>query len=94
MRVRVRVPGRSGELRRPGGGYLRSEQGEADGVQRGEVAGSRSRSAHAAHLNTKPHNTLLIVRGSPRRPRRPRPAAAPRTPLADNYSSAAAARDY
>lgn len=91
--MRVRVPGRSGELRRPGGGYLRSEQGEADGVQRGEVAGSRSRSAHAAHLNTKPHNTLLIVRLA-RQPARPRPAAAPRTPLADNYSSAAAARDY
>lgn len=35
--------------------YLRGEQSETDRVQRGEVARGRTGTAHAAHLDTKPH---------------------------------------
>lgn len=35
--------------------YLRSEQGETDWIQRGEVACGCARAAHTAHLDTKPH---------------------------------------
>lgn len=44
------------------GRYLRGEQGQAEWVERGEVGRGCAGSAHAAHLDTKPHNTLLIVR--------------------------------
>lgn len=55
-----------------GGSYLRSEQGETDRVQRGEVARGRARSAHAAHLDTKPHkHATHRARVYPR----PRPSA-------------------
>lgn len=61
----------SGGATRPAAAYLRGEQGETDRVQSGQVTRGRARAANAAHLDTKPHNTLLIVRvrAHPPRPR-------------------------
>lgn len=70
--------------------YLRGEQGETDRVQGRDVAGGRTRAAHAAHLNTKPHNTLLIVRGTAR-VRAPTLNVAPRTIRPTSLLSAAVA---
>lgn len=58
--------GVSGGATRPAAAYLRGEQGETDRVQSGQVTRGRARAAHAAHLDTKPHNTLLIVRAPAR----------------------------